>query len=729
MVEIKANNIGPFEELSFHNSKNKISWAIYARNGSGKTYLSRCFALLSSQEADEKITRLMLRKGSGKANFSFSTDKGKSSFDIKNESISYSSNLDRIFYVFNSDYVEENLYKKNYQLDGKIDGVILGKENIALDKATEEKNSLLNDLKINYDDIEIRIKSRKRELRDNGVSQALTEYREITYDEIKRIIDQVSEEEYNTKLLELQRISNLPDDYPEIPVLSIKCEESQFTSIDEIIKKEFSLRSFDEDFASYVRDNIDFIESGLSLSKDSVCPFCKTKYSDEAIRIVHLYEDYLNNEQAKVIKELHGKTEELGEARRILEGLRRDVLNAERNVTKAKQYFSVNEIDLDAIEEKIDLLLSSIDEYNNLIKDKIEDLKISLEPTCNIHNQLKELLNEVEKINDYLITVNKTIKNANSVARQIKREVCVELRKKLCIELKELNQKEKDIRKALETKENEILELKSNSQSSKRDIVAENLKNYIDSTFHGKYSFDTESFEISLGKDNIGEDAKFILSDGEKSALAFIHYLSSVHTVVDREKDYEKIIFVMDDPVSSMDYLYLYEMMSNIRFLPDKLGIKQYKLIVMSHNLEFYSAIVRNNIVEHKYKISNSQMEKFDEKLIMPYEFHLKDICDYNSGKNIGNRAHTIPNSIRHILETVCQFEGLGPGSKAIRTLLNDNDEFKKPGYVYSMIEDLSHGKMRVEESYSEDQIKMVCQAVISFLQRKYEHQLDKFDI
>ena len=93
----------------------------------------------------------------------------------------------------------------------------MGKENIALDKATEEKNSLLNDLKINYDDIEIRIKSRKRELRDNGVSQALTEYREITYDEIKRIIDQVSEEEYNTKLLELQRISNLPDDYPEIP--------------------------------------------------------------------------------------------------------------------------------------------------------------------------------------------------------------------------------------------------------------------------------------------------------------------------------------------------------------------------------------------------------------------------------------------------------------------------------------------------------------------------------
>lgn len=141
------------------------------------------------------------------------------------------------------------------------------------------------------------------------------------------------------------------------------------------------------------------------------------------------------------------------------------------------------------------------------------------------------------------------------------------------IELKPLFIEEEVLQKAIIEKEEEIISLKEESLTSKRDMVAKSLDEYIENTFYGKYTFDTETFEISLGDNVIGEDAKFVLSDGEKSAFAFIHYLANIHTIVESEDDYEKIIFVMDDPISSMDYLYIYEMLSNIRFLNKKLNL------------------------------------------------------------------------------------------------------------------------------------------------------------
>ena len=49
-----------------------------------------------------------------------------------------------------------------------------------------------------------------------------------------------------------------------------------------------------------------------------------------------------------------------------------------------------------------------------------------------------------------------------------------------------------------------------------------------------------------------------MLSDGEKSILAFCFFLANIHGVVENESDYNRLFLVIDDPVSSMDFNYVY---------------------------------------------------------------------------------------------------------------------------------------------------------------------------
>ena len=44
-IKFQLKNIGPHEDLTFQSEKN-IDYAIFATNGQGKTFISRCFAAL-----------------------------------------------------------------------------------------------------------------------------------------------------------------------------------------------------------------------------------------------------------------------------------------------------------------------------------------------------------------------------------------------------------------------------------------------------------------------------------------------------------------------------------------------------------------------------------------------------------------------------------------------------------------------------------------------------------
>ena len=56
-MRVKATNIGPHENLNANLNLGNLEFGIYANNGSGKTFLSRAFRLLTKKNRFHLITQ------------------------------------------------------------------------------------------------------------------------------------------------------------------------------------------------------------------------------------------------------------------------------------------------------------------------------------------------------------------------------------------------------------------------------------------------------------------------------------------------------------------------------------------------------------------------------------------------------------------------------------------------------------------------------------------------
>lgn len=59
--------------------------------------------------------------------------------------------------------------------------------------------------------------------------------------------------------------------------------------------------------------------------------------------------------------------------------------------------------------------------------------------------------------------------------------------------------------------------------------------------------------------------------------------------------------------------------------------------------------------------------------------------------------------------------------------LLND-EILKECGYLYSLIEDQSHGGLREERGYTDEMLIETCKTVIKFINNKYPGQIEEIE-
>jgi hypothetical protein len=180
--ELKATNLGPLANLSAKLDFSTLKTAIYANNGSGKTFLSRAFRLTNKNEAPANN---LIALHSDASSFEFNIQKAE---DLKNLNIAIqrdqvpvvTSKDDYIFHVFNSDYVKENIEEKRYTPDSNIEGYILGKEKIDISK---EKSALVEiEVKIEgkKTQIESKIKESVEKLDELGIHKGISEYKQVS---------------------------------------------------------------------------------------------------------------------------------------------------------------------------------------------------------------------------------------------------------------------------------------------------------------------------------------------------------------------------------------------------------------------------------------------------------------------------------------------------------------------------------------------------------------------
>lgn len=92
------------------------------------------------------------------------------------------------------------------------------------------------------------------------------------------------------------------------------------------------------------------------------------------------------------------------------------------------------------------------------------------------------------------------------------------------------------------------------------------------------------------------------LSEGERSAVAFVHFMTSL---LDEKHPLAETTVIVDDPMCSLDANHLFNTYS---FLKTKLS-NCYQLFVLTHNYEFYSLIKEWAIDDEKNKWKKPQKD------------------------------------------------------------------------------------------------------------------------
>lgn len=744
---IKCQNIAPLENLDKEIQSNSLKIAVFANNGSGKTFISRLFRLTEKnaelQLGDDEIspTDKLLSFGKSNGVFSFKvTDKEgiikeNISISLQEKNLPIIPDTRYLYHTFNQDYVEENIRALNYEKDSDVQGFILGKTQIDL---TDDENKL-SELEKQGKELKEQVEKEINGFVSKNVDiypniKRLNEYKFLNSQEILKNIDN-DKYKVSKSLEELledyNKIKSVPENLEDIQYLKmIDFDFSAITTIKDNLLKEYSLSSFAEDFKQKIKSKQSFIEKGVELFRqhNAMCPFCEQKINLDATSLIDDYTKYLDDTEAQTIKSFQGSLESMGHLLKIIEALEND--NIKRinsfNDYKTKYIPACESVELENINSKLlsDLLQSVIEK----IKKKLENIAIvveledSLVENIEIH---KTLLNRiVDKNNNKINDINSRKNGISEENKSIRKEICKSAYNHLVdtytINIKTIIR----LRNEYQILKTEISKKKEAEKVSKKTKVASTIKAILNYFFSDKYTLDEENFRLVFNKTTLQkEQAKNVLSEGEKNIIAFAYYIGDTHLKVESEDDYKKIFFIIDDPISSMDFTYVYTLCGVIRDIKkiiDKLDRERF--IIFTHNNDFMRIIVSNNIADKSLLLQNGNIKEFNQNLTVPYISHLLDV--YKIARKEGTVNHTTANSIRHIIETLTKFQNIEVSDNSIKAYIED--KFPKDKKSYTLINDLSHGGWRSDQSpITEEEYKEVCEAIIQHIEEDFQKQIE----
>ncbi|EDP2711878.1 AAA family ATPase, partial [Campylobacter jejuni] len=632
---LKLKNIGKHQSLDFKEKINSLRIALYAMNGSGKTFISRAFRLAEMQNTAEQNSMIdkvndivSFDSNNAKIQLHIKNLKNQDQFDLdveltRDKFPRFNQKIWYIFHVFNSDYILENIQSRQYEVNGNIDGYIIGKENIDLNDEKAKRSILEEQEKDLKKKINNKIQEGLKELTDLKISPRLKEYQNITFDNIVEDIEQGFYNSLNFSSLanEYKNISSDIEEYKDIE--NIDCvgidDVSFLSEIQTKLEKEYSKSNFAEDFLEKMKSKKNFIELGVNNIKEdnSNCPFCEQKLDDNARDLINKYNEFLDAEETKLLKFIECSKSNLYNFSNQIKSDIEKSKNIQADYDRLKVLFKQKELDsLQNIKtEEIELLHNMINAICLALENKSKDITQVI--------SIKDYIEGIKKYIDTTIEVvqynNKLIASINSLKNNSK-DYVKELKIKICqakmLEIKNIAQGE------IEDYKNNIISLKELNESilakqekakkSKKEEFIKTFSMLLDVFFQGKYSFSKSDFCLTLNNAHkLKNKTTKVLSDGEKSIIAFCHYIAESHIKISQADEYKKIFFIIDDPMSSMDYHYVYSVSSVIRDLQNYVpSVETVRFLILTHNVDFYNMLIKNKITKDNFILENGKIIK-----------------------------------------------------------------------------------------------------------------------
>ncbi|GAA9613079.1 AAA family ATPase [Helicobacter pylori] len=603
---------------------------IFGNNGCGKTSLTRAFELLISKNKHIEKYRTI------------STAESPSiEFECKDESYTIEPNSNINIGVpsfkveiYNSDFLHNNApFNSEFGLKELDDGVII-LEGSVLGEETKEINQLK--------DFMGKVEKEKKKIKDENSTETLIAKQEseikkcdeeiekirkkvtsrtiqITLDEIK--INNFCEVSKNHFKYQEDALTNLEKDFDELDEAMKEFDDLKEMKLPKdyqtIKDKLESLFSFDIDkeagqVSKEIKEHIskvgrEFIEKGIELQKkmpDNACPFCTQEITNN---IIQAYTSYFN----KSIEQFNQKSLKMSETlKKILEqwNIKEILQSFERFEPFMKKDFSTNKESLKNALDQIKALLEKLQkevgkkegaknekefqETDKKLSENYEKFQKCVDETRNILKQKKEQKERLEKLKTELKEARIKKAKHDSYDWQKSKE---EVERKLSV----LNCRHERLNRLLE-KINK--KLKGLYDQKRPDI--ETINNYLKALNLPKYSLDKD-YRIVLNSDALeNSEAKIILSDGEKTTLAFAYFLARLKLFYKKE-DLKNLVVVIDDPISSLDEQRIYNTTCLVAKINQELvgeALKENEdkaqVFVLTHNHTFMARLI-NMVGKH----------------------------------------------------------------------------------------------------------------------------------
>lgn len=743
-LNIQCSNIAPLISLNEVLELRSLRLGLFANNGSGKTFLSRLFQLVYAKKSKTDPlypvnSLLTLNKKNGNFRFlikdSNGTVKEDFSLDISDEGEGIAS-LDRkpyyLYHVFNNDYVNSNIQRLGYEKDNNIQGFILGKAQIDLSKDENELAKKESKMKSLNEEITADVDSYIiKNLADVENLKRIKEYslidakNIISLQEMPTDCPQGTVDEY---MMQYNKIKSVPIGLSPLDSISIHFDTTFLCDTKLILEKEYTLCALADELKQKIKLHQDFYENGIDILSHAPgqCPFCKQQLNKDGEHWVDLYTSFFTNKEAQITKKLFAMKNNVSAFIKQIEQIESIIKQTK------EQYFQYKHLYFESLKDdtvKIDfsLLKSILNEFYAIIDKKISNISISYDVGSLVDRAQSELSNIQDLINEQ----NNIIDLCNNLLSKIDKE-------NLSIRRNLIKAAQKHLYEMVSEKKNELERLQIECDSlkrtiekkrdkfkiSKKKLVADTIEKILDYFFSGKYTLDRETFRLYLNETAIQRGmTKYVLSEGEKNIIAFAYYLGDTHSLISQNEDYEKLFFILDDPISSMDFNYVYTLVETIRDLNEIFPkIERIKFLTMTHNNDFMRILVNNNVIQSYYHLTSNKLVKLSTNFTVPYICHLKDI--YNVAQGNIAPSHTTANSIRHIIETLVKWTNLTTEKDDVRSYISN--AFGHKSGNYTLINDLSHGGWRTEQQpITSEAMVSICKDVIDHIQCKYPKHID----
>lgn len=436
--------------------------------------------------------------------------------------------------------------------------------------------------------------------------------------------------------------------------------------------------------------NSDWVKEGMKYETDGICPFCQREYTDG---IISDLKQYFNADYEKAVEYIKSKG--------ILYS------NSVKNIHIAdySQISIISKLWI-SIKQKIQQLKESAENNLNVIREKYKNpsLVFILTETAPI---VAELNSKIVEANSIIDDFNRKLASLAKERALIKSKFWDILRFKYNPTIVEFQSqqkvfvsRQKELLKKDQEYDKSIRTLRFTIEEQQKRIV--NIDEAIDHINSMLVDMGIVDFKIIKYKEEeslyriVRDGSDFpvfkTLSEGERTIISVLYFIETCRGLLDKNKANKKKIIVIDDPVSSLSNMYIFNIGRLIRniFYPEIKKDKDTKelmivpkyeqIFILTHSLYFFYEMTemteeKRHLFQALHRISKNENGSRIDK--MRYEHIQSDYHAYwMTIRDPQTHPALIANCMRNIIEYFFNFVE----KRDLNNVFNQ-DKFKDPKY------------------------------------------------